>query len=97
MKVRPQKTAKNTILALTKGFSKVLCIKLKSSHPPFGGYGLRFPISFEVSSAASFELLKLFSFFKTDYSQKSRRYEKTKATSSKGEDVNSSVLCIKPY
>ena len=97
MKVRPQKMANNTILALTKGFSKVLCIKLKSSHPPFGGCGLRFSISLEVSSAASFELLKLFSFFKTDYSQKFRRYEKTKATSTKVEDVNSSVLCIKPY
>ena len=30
----PQKMAKIAILALTKEFSKVLCIKLKSSHPP---------------------------------------------------------------
>ena len=30
----PQKMAKIAILALTKVFSKVLCIKLKSSHPP---------------------------------------------------------------
>ena len=34
LKVRPQKMAKIAILALTKEFSKVLCIKLKSSHPP---------------------------------------------------------------
>ena len=97
LKVRPQKKAKIAILALTKEFSKVLCIKLKSSHPPFGGCALRFSISLEVSSGASFELLKLFAFFKPRYSHKFRRYEKTKGTSTKGEDVNSSVLCIKPY
>ena len=90
LKVRPQKMAKIAILALTKEFSKVLCIKLKSSHPPsFGGCGLRCSISLEVSSAASFELLKLFAFFKTHYSHEFRRYEKSKGTSTKGENVNS--------
>ena len=97
LKVRPQKKAKIAILALTKEFSKVLCIKLKSSYPPFGGCGLRFSISLEVSSSASFELLKLFAFVKPRYSHKFRRYEKTKGISTKGEDVNSSVLCTKPY
>ena len=51
----------------------------------------------EFSSATNFELLKLFAFFKPRYSHKFRRYEKTKGTSTKGEDVKSSVLCIKPY
>ena len=97
LKVRPQKMAKIAILALTKEFSKVLCIKLKSLHPPFGGCGLRFSISFDISSGASFELLKLFAFFKARYIHEFRRYEKTKGTSTKGGNVNSSVLCIKPY
>ena len=40
---------------------------------------------------------KYINVFKSYYSDKFRRYEEMKATSTKGGDVNSSVLCIKMY
>ena len=58
------------------------------------GCGLRFVVSRLVFDVMAFEKQVT---FQAHHSKKFRRYEKTKAISSKEGYMNFLVLCIKPY
>ena len=61
---------------------------------PLTGYGIYFVLSLRVFDVTAFEKPAI---FEAHHSKKFRRYEKTKAISSKGGYMNFLVLCIKPY
>ena len=83
---------------LTGGFSKAFltfsCLKQESSLVPSTGYGFRFVIFLHAFDVMTFAKPVI---FKAHHSKKFRRYEKTKAISSKGAHMNFLVLGIKPY
>ena len=61
---------------------------------PPTGYGLRFLISRRAFNIMAFEQQVT---FEAHHSKRFRRYEKMKAISSKGGDMNFLFLCMKPY
>ena len=83
---------------LTGGFSKVFltfsCLKEESSLLPFGWIWASFC---HISHAFDVMTVEKPVIFETHHNKKFRRYEKTKAISSKGGHMNFLVLGIKPY